>query len=661
MSFQVLARRYRPRRFDEVVGQESIAETLRAGILQDRVAHAYLFTGPRGVGKTSMARIFAKALNCRTAAEAEGDARGVPCDECEICEGIHIGQDIDVVEMDGASHRGIEDVRAIIESVGRPATRSPYKIFIIDEVHMLTREAFNALLKTLEEPPAHVKFIFATTEAHRIPDTVLSRCQRFDFHPITDEAIVRRLAQIAAAEKRECEDGVLEKIAACSRGGLRDAQTLLDQLLTFSEEILRAEDLERVTGRVSDGLVGSLAEAVIEGDHAGVLGVLGECQSAGADPAVLLDQVIEGFRERLHAAGGESGAEARIDRLLGVLQICLETARQLRYSAHPTIAVEVVLLKAARLEDPLALDQVIAKLAELEASGIADAPAPRAGRARAEPTGDAFTAPRARRDVESGGRRPSEPPSDSPSARDSARPDVTESGTAMEARAGIAVTLEEPAGDAVPPARTVAESLTAVVGTEAPDAAPAAARESSVPDAAPSGRSRAAKFDFERLSGLWNQITIELEEHHPSIAPLIAGAALRPGRRSDLVRLEFAEDFFLQRMQSPGNKNALERLVADVTGDAWALELVRGSGESASPRAEAAVKRERRTAEPSDDRDAAARGGNDAASAAAESDAAATRDPDTSERIPSGEEPAGRLAERPLVGKAKKLFKGRIV
>ena len=241
MKYQVLARRYRPRCFEEVVGQEPIATTLRGAIRQDRLAHAYLFTGPRGVGKTSMARIFAKALNCPEAADRTRDQEswGQSCDSCATCAAIHLGQDIDVVELDGASHRGIDNMRGIIEAVNRPATRSLFKVYIIDEVHMLTREAFNALLKTLEEPPGHVKFIFATTEAHRIPDTVLSRCQRFDFHPIEEDAIVRRLAQILAAEERTAEDGLLERIARYGKGGLRDAQTLLDQLMTFSVDSTR--------------------------------------------------------------------------------------------------------------------------------------------------------------------------------------------------------------------------------------------------------------------------------------------------------------------------------------------------------------------------------------------------------------------------------------
>ncbi|MCH2583243.1 MAG: DNA polymerase III subunit gamma/tau, partial [Planctomycetes bacterium] len=253
MKYEVIARRYRPRKFEEVVGQESVARTLRGGILQGRMAPAYLFAGPRGVGKTSMARIFSKAINCPAANDRDRPEEewASPCDKCGVCEAVHSGQDIDVIELDGASHRGIDDIRAIIEGVNRPASRGDYKVYLIDEVHMLTREAFNALLKTLEEPPSHVKFIFATTEPHKIPDTVLSRCQRFDFRPITEEDTVNRLAQICKAEKRKAGKELLGKIARYSRGGMRDSQTMLDQLMTYCDGELTEDGLDKLTGRVS--------------------------------------------------------------------------------------------------------------------------------------------------------------------------------------------------------------------------------------------------------------------------------------------------------------------------------------------------------------------------------------------------------------------------
>ena len=399
MNYQVLARRYRPRSFEEVVGQESIAATLRGGILQERVAHAYLFAGPRGVGKTSMARIFAKALNCPKAGDRTlpKESWGQPCNECSACEAIHIGQDIDVVELDGASHRGIEDIRTILEGVNRPATKSPFKIYIIDEVHMLTREAFNALLKTLEEPPPHVKFLFATTEPHRIPETVLSRCQRFDFHPIGEDAIVRRLAQILEAEGRKAEPELLERVARYGKGGLRDAQSLLDQLMTFSEDALRLEDLDRITGRVPEEVMTRLAEGVARGDAAEVLRELRESFERGADPAMLLEQLVENFRARVHGliatSGSAASAQPTLDRLIGSLQILLESAAKLKYSPFAEVSVEVTLLKVARLEEPRALEEAIRVLTESgswEGPGAAAEPA--GGSSRAE-AGDASAQP----------------------------------------------------------------------------------------------------------------------------------------------------------------------------------------------------------------------------------------------------------------------------
>src|SRR4051812_35857679 len=226
-QYVVVARRYRPQDFSQLIGQGQVSQALANAITTNRVGHAYLFTGARGVGKTSTARIFAKALNC-----VNGPTT-TPCGVCDICQGIASGGDVDVIEMDGASNRGIDQVRELRSNVNLRPSRARYKIYIIDEVHMLTREAFNALLKTLEEPPEHVKFIFCTTEADRIPITILSRCQRFDFAPIEMRSIVDRLHQICAAEGVQAEPEALQIVARRAAGSMRDSQSLLEQLLSF--------------------------------------------------------------------------------------------------------------------------------------------------------------------------------------------------------------------------------------------------------------------------------------------------------------------------------------------------------------------------------------------------------------------------------------------
>src|SRR5207302_6329509 len=241
-EYTVLARRYRPQQFSDLVGQEAVAQVLMNALQSNRVAHAYLFTGARGVGKTSTARILAKCLNC------EGGPTTKPCGECELCRSIAVGEDIDVLEIDGASNRGIDEVREIRQNVQFRPSRARYKIYIIDEVHMLTPPAFNALLKTLEEPPAHVKFIFATTEVQKIPVTILSRCQRFDFAGISVPRIVERLKQIVAGEEMKADAEALELIARRAGGSMRDAQSLLDQLLSFGAEKLTVANVHRLLG-----------------------------------------------------------------------------------------------------------------------------------------------------------------------------------------------------------------------------------------------------------------------------------------------------------------------------------------------------------------------------------------------------------------------------
>ena len=581
MEFQVLARRYRPRRFDEVVGQEAVAATLRGAIVQDRIAHAYLFTGPRGTGKTSMARIFAKALNCPNASgdELPREEWGNPCNECDVCDGIHVGQEIDVVEMDGASHRGIEDVRSIIESVSRPATRSRYKIFIVDEVHMLTREAFNALLKTLEEPPSHVKFLFATTEAHRIPDTVLSRCQRFDFHPIGVDAIVRRLGQILELEGREAEAGLLDKIAAGSRGGLRDSQTLLDQLLTFSDGVLRSDDLDRVTGRAPGDLLTTLCEAIETGDVATVVEQHKAAHERGADPAVLLEQTIETLHARVREVVAQDSGEdldaGELDRRLGVVQILLETAGRLRQSAFPAVAVEVALLKAARLENPSTLEEIIGRLRAIESGGavatrvVEVASSAPVGR----PAGVESHAPSGHGSAGSSRSGPSDGSSlggDGPGVvRNSVPPDTSVARDVARAPEDQRHVMESstsasPSGAESTSQASLRETAPAAVATLEEPTPDVSERESSSGQESP--------VDFSRLLSVWGQVVVELQEKHPQVAAFLGdrGPVAADGGKATIV---FDDDFSLTRMRAASCLEALESLARDITGAKWKFEL----------------------------------------------------------------------------------------
>src|SRR5579885_1570477 len=269
-AYTVLARRYRPQGFCDLVGQEAVARALANALKSNRVAHAYLFTGARGVGKTSTARILAKALNC------EKGPTATPCGECDICKHIAAGEDVDVLEIDGASNRRIDEIRDIRSNVQYRPSRARYKIYIIDEVHMLTKEAFNALLKTLEEPPPHVKFIFATTEVEKVPITILSRCQRFDFAGISLPRIVEHLRQILQQEGREADDEALERIARRAGGSMRDAQSVLDQLLAFGPERLTAEHVHHLFGTARDDRLIALAESVLAHDAKQALLLLDE-------------------------------------------------------------------------------------------------------------------------------------------------------------------------------------------------------------------------------------------------------------------------------------------------------------------------------------------------------------------------------------------------
>ncbi|GGJ89379.1 DNA polymerase III subunit gamma/tau [Lentibacillus kapialis] len=293
MTYQALYRVWRPKTFQDVVGQSHITKTLQNAIAQEKFSHAYIFSGPRGTGKTSAAKIFAKTINCEHAPVKE------PCNECASCRGIQDGSINDIIEMDAASNTSVEDVREIRDKVKYAASSVPYKVYIIDEVHMISTSAFNALLKTLEEPPKHVVFILATTEPHKIPLTVASRCQRFDFKPISNKSIVDRMRMVIEAEQIAVSDKAMETVALAAEGGMRDALSILDQAISYSDEQVETEDVLAVTGGVAQGILTDVAQAMYDQDVQKALTLLDDLIQNGKDPARFVYDLIYFLRDLL--------------------------------------------------------------------------------------------------------------------------------------------------------------------------------------------------------------------------------------------------------------------------------------------------------------------------------------------------------------------------
>jgi DNA polymerase III subunit gamma/tau len=393
MSYLVLARKWRPQNFEDVSGQSHITRTLQNAIRAGRIAHAYLFTGVRGVGKTTAARILAKALNC-----AQGPTP-TPCDECVQCKEIIQGNCIDVIEIDGASNRGIDEVRQIIENVRYQPARCAFKIYIIDEVHQVTKDAFNALLKTLEEPPASVKFILATTEPHRLPETILSRCQRFDFRRISLKEIVQRLSDISAREGLKISQGALIAVAREADGSMRDAQSLLEQVLSCvgteqQQTELEETQLQEILGLGARRMLFDISESVIANDGKRCLELVAEAAEQGRDLTRLAKDLLEHFRNLMVArlcgqnkpekvadeeraelldlpdqeviALSSQAAEVSVDTLLDYFELMAVGEDDVARAANPRFTLETLLVRLAMLPKTLPVTQLIYRLTQLE-------------------------------------------------------------------------------------------------------------------------------------------------------------------------------------------------------------------------------------------------------------------------------------------------------
>ena len=387
MSYEVLAQKWRPQNFSDVVGQEHVTTTLKNQILSDRIGHAYLFWGPRGTGKTTVARIFAKAVNCpNRLQETEFDATTTaePCNQCEFCHDISQSRSFDVIEMDAASNRGIDTIRDLRENVKLSPASCTYKIYIIDEAHMLSPEAFNALLKTLEEPPPHVIFIMATTEHAKIPKTISSRCQDFDFRHLEDQKIIERLQLIVKEEEVSVDPDVLALITRQSEGCLRDAENLLERLISSAGKNLTIETVEQTIGLGSSSLLRDLTAAIIERHLAKGLKTLNDLKKQGTDLSKCLDQLISYFRDlRLLAIDNslseliqspqsdipelkQQSEQMSVSRLSRIIRILMHTSRDIKQYGYPQLQLEAAFIQLNSLEEGVHLEEIVNKLSGLE-------------------------------------------------------------------------------------------------------------------------------------------------------------------------------------------------------------------------------------------------------------------------------------------------------
>ncbi|TWT75308.1 DNA polymerase III subunit gamma/tau [Allorhodopirellula solitaria] len=569
-SYVVVARRYRPRDFDQLVGQDHVAKALQGAIETSRVGHAYLFTGARGVGKTSTARIFAKALN------HPGGPTSHPDSESDVAQAIDSGEDVDVIEIDGASNRGIDEIRSLRANVGVRPSRSRYKIYIIDEVHMLTGAAFNALLKTLEEPPEHVKFIFCTTDPEKIPITVLSRCQRFDFAPVESSKIVGRLREIVEAENSTAEDEALELIARRAAGSMRDSQSLLEQVLSFSDGHLTADQVHAMLGTADDQRLHRLAQSMQARDAAAALAQVDEAIAAGVDAGRLTEQMLGYFRDLMTASVGcdasmmryaagsmhdslvELGQQWGLQTVLAIVGLVDETLVRIRHSVHARVLLESTLIQICHLPDLQAIVDLTAA-----AQGLASD--------RGEKKNAVVKA---------------RPPATRPAAT------AVEPATPTAAPPTASAAPATPPTTTAPPISASAESTQATATAVSPSTAPPSSAQATE-SPSPAANGSAAPISEADLQSAWQQI---LDEMDPMTATLVKATEKVAVAQEGTVELTFPEaaGLAMSRCGSPQNRDEIVRTIARVTGRQINLNIATGTKAPPIPQAVAKPKTQNR-------------------------------------------------------------------
>ena len=561
MASQALYRRYRSKTFGELIGQEHIVQTLRNALAEGRIAHAYLFTGPRGVGKTTVARLLAKAVNCTAAQELR------PCGECESCVAIAEGRAVDVIEMDAASHTSVEDAREIIERVQFRPTTGTYKVYIIDEVHMLSTAAFNALLKTLEEPPGHALFILATTENHKVPATILSRCQRFTFNRHTVGATVAHLRAIAAAEGIALDAGAPEAIARAATGSMRDALSVLDQLMAYGGGAITLDQVRGLLGAAESREVAALVEALIGGDTSGALRAVAAVAEQGADLRQFARDLVERLRAlMLLKAGGDpelldvtedeladiqrQAAASDLGALLGWVKLFSELDYKLRTSPYGQLPLEMAIVEAIAVPAaPAAPPAQAGRRAESASPARpparpAQRPAPEAETRTSAPS---IAAPQA-----------SEP---APAERATPQPQVAPSASPPAASA-------EPAGEATTP--KPADQTAEVAPVEAPSAPLDEAAESAEGIAS----ANADVAALEQVEGVWPDVVRDVRVFDKTLQALLNSGVRPVDVKGNEAILEVASDFLFKQLAKPTLRQIVERVLSKHTGVNYAIRCV---------------------------------------------------------------------------------------